>query len=223
MARSFFCSQGLQYCRRVLLVAAALGFLLQPLAATDIYKIIKGGSLDELRQALDSGLDIEADQGKGTPLLYAAYVGRQDKVKLLLERGANINARRSDGRTALHMAANRSNRNMVELLLNAGAAPDLSDAVGNTPLIVACSNFDIQVVAAILKAKVNVNHKGQYGATPLIKAAEKGKVEIVQMLLEKGADISIREDFYHRNALETAEFFKHFHASQLIRDFAAGR
>jgi ankyrin repeat protein len=58
-----------------------------------------------------------------TPLMRAAKEGRSDAVKVLLERGAVVNARAMDGSTALTAAARTGNADMVKLLLEKGADP----------------------------------------------------------------------------------------------------
>lgn len=64
--------------------------------------------------------------------------GYMDTVRLLLDKGAHINAKDSFGRTALHVLAyghpSRTNRAMAELLLERGADVNAKDFQGRTPL-----------------------------------------------------------------------------------------
>jgi ankyrin repeat protein len=73
-----------------------------------------------------------------TPL-HAAVAGKQDLevVTLLVERGADVNARGATGVTALHLAASRGNEALVEFLLRRGASPSARLDDGKTPAIVA--------------------------------------------------------------------------------------
>lgn len=48
----------------------------------------------------------------------AAYNGRTDTVRLLLEAGANRNLKDSEGKTALHRVIERNQKEMVDLLRN---------------------------------------------------------------------------------------------------------
>ena len=59
---------------------------------------------------------------------------RTEAARFLLDRGADINAETADGRTALHMAAQRGDIPMMTLLLSHGAKIDQRDAKGWTPL-----------------------------------------------------------------------------------------
>ena len=69
-------------------------------------------------------------------LIYAAAWGREDVVRFLLERGAEINAIPAGfdfAGTALHYAALRGRRSMCELLLAHGADPSIRDTRVNAP------------------------------------------------------------------------------------------
>lgn len=81
---------------------------------------------------LAKGARLESRDRDGHTVLHdAAQMGEAELVKLLLEKGANINAQvvdshaqvvdRSWGDTPLHLAARRRHSGVVRLLLNAGA------------------------------------------------------------------------------------------------------
>ena len=53
------------------------------------------------------------------PLMNAAGIGNKDIVRLLLERGANVNAKASGNYTALMSAANNNQLEIVKILLDA--------------------------------------------------------------------------------------------------------
>jgi ankyrin repeat protein len=79
-------------------------------------------------------LDHQADPNRGnpTPLQEAAFRGEDRIIELLVQRGANINARGFDGAGALHWAVDGRHENTVKLLLARGASPVMADDQGKT-------------------------------------------------------------------------------------------
>ena len=72
-------------------------------------------------------------------LLVATLMERKDAVKVLLDSGAEVDFRASDGRTPLILAAGKGNKDIVELLLKAGADASLTDQSGQTAQAVAAA------------------------------------------------------------------------------------
>ena len=72
--------------------------------------------------------------GPWTPLHHAARAGDAAMVRLLLENGADLEARDPGGTTALHYAAYWGHPEVAQVLLAAGADPNALDRAGYTPL-----------------------------------------------------------------------------------------
>ena len=89
---------------------------------------------DRLRALLDRGVPPNTGDGSLSPLHQAVFSGDPRFVRMLLEKGANPNARDSAGETPLHEALRRRNYEMVGALLDFGANPNLPDRSGRTPL-----------------------------------------------------------------------------------------
>lgn len=68
-----------------------------------------------------------------TPLHWAAYSGHRELVRLLVERGAEVDARDERGQTALHVAAIWAQGDACETLMSVGADEMLKDAKAYTP------------------------------------------------------------------------------------------
>lgn len=80
------------------------------------------GDIKKVNQLLDQGADVNEDDIGFTSLIHAAREGHIDIVKLLLKRGANVNARSDDWNiTALHFAVDRGHIDVVRCLLAKGA------------------------------------------------------------------------------------------------------
>jgi hypothetical protein len=88
---------------------------------------------------LDAGADINIAQSMGvmkgyTPLMRAAMGGDSEVLKLLLKRGAKVDAREQDGMTALIIAAMQGEASCVKILLKSGANINAKTDSGLTAL-----------------------------------------------------------------------------------------
>ena len=107
------------------------------------FNICNNGTLEEVREALANGADvIERDKGclKRTSLMRAVLSHNEPLVFLLLQQpGIQVNAKNSDGWTALHYAAychRTKGRKVIKLLLNfPGINTEITNDGGETPLM----------------------------------------------------------------------------------------
>ncbi|KAH9888269.1 ankyrin repeat-containing domain protein [Xylariomycetidae sp. FL2044] len=141
----------------------------------------------------DAGADIEAPDDEGmSPLMWCAFKGRCKMCERLVELGADVNAKRPNGATALHYVIIRYYRvhrswsrhedsakaiNLVRLLLKNGASLDAA-------------------LNSVLLGKERHPLRFSGGQTPLAMAREMSDVEtreaIVELLLSYGAqDVDI--------------------------------
>ncbi|CBN79454.2 ankyrin repeat protein (Partial), partial [Ectocarpus siliculosus] len=90
---------------------------------------------------LDAGADVNApaDHTDGSAALSLATLSEyvDDTMKILIQHGADVNARNTDGFTALHRAAMYNEVDGVDLLISAGAIIEALDNHKSTPLAVA--------------------------------------------------------------------------------------
>lgn len=111
------------------------------------------GYADNVRMLLDAGAPIDAQGGQGlTPLMWAAQMGRDDVVKILLERHANPNIVETfNGSTALMQAAasDRAGASIVQALVDAGADTAPVDDEGATALTWAIRRGDPDIIQII--------------------------------------------------------------------------
>jgi ankyrin repeat protein len=150
------------------------------------------GSVANLRALLDAGLDPNAATKEGTSVLMFS-VNDARKVRLLLERGADVNHKAQSGATALFVAANlRGNMDVFRLLLNAGADVNITAANGGTVLGVAITS-EAEKVALLLAKGADPNRQLVHGgAVPLypLQLAVSGDGEVVDLLVSHGAEIN---------------------------------
>ncbi len=133
-----------------------------------------------------------AGQAAGADLRLVDAAARQDwqQLRALLDEGADANAPRADGVTALLWAAHWDEVEIVEVLLRAGADPDAADDHGVTPLMRASENAGVDVARALLGAGANPDAAQGSGLTALMLAAGTGSRDVVRALLAHGADVN---------------------------------
>ncbi|KAH8662676.1 hypothetical protein BGZ61DRAFT_368428, partial [Ilyonectria robusta] len=110
-----------------------------------------------------------------TDLMLASYYGHRVVVKLLLKKGAEIEAKDSTyGRTPLSWAAGNGHKAIAKLLLEKCADVESKDKHGRTPLSRAAENGREAIVKLLLEKGADVESKDKDGRTPLSWAAEDG-------------------------------------------------
>lgn len=149
-------------------------------------------------------------------LLEAAKSGDEGKVKGLLDKGADINAKDANGFTSLIWAAFMGHAKVVELLLDKGANANAKTTkeevlynppgftkipAGSTALMAA--GGDIKVVKALLNKGADVNARSSDDSTVLMMVLFSGHTEVVKLLVEKGADVNAKNK-YGTTALKIA-------------------
>lgn len=110
----------------------------------ELKKAVFEDNLQKVKEMLNKGIDINI------ALYWAACGGDADIVKLLLNKGANPNAKDKDGCTALMFAAEWGHIDIVKLLLDKGAAPNVKNNDGETALDWATRN-DYPDIVKLLK------------------------------------------------------------------------
>ena len=126
----------------------------------EIIRAAKSGATATVKQLLeqDATLIGARDADGSTPLHCATWKGHQGVVELLVNLGADVNARNNNdhwGTTPLHAAAHANQRAIAELLIAKGADIHATNLNGRTPL--AETEFH--------KAKPVANLLKQHGAT----------------------------------------------------------
>jgi ankyrin repeat protein len=115
-------------------------------------------------------------------------------VRMLLDGGADLNARDAEGNTPLILASFYASPECVALLLRKGADANAANKAGVTALIRAATNHEKSLSLVNAGAEVGVR-TADLGNTPLILAARcAGNSRTVKLLLERGADPTERNN-----------------------------
>jgi ankyrin repeat protein len=155
------------------------------------------GSAADVQRLLDGGLDPDAATKSGgtTALMMAAPDA--GKMKVLIDRGANVNARSETKYTALMVATqHRESTAAVRLLLSHGA--DASQSQGQPlfnadPLFLAAYAGNAQVLPDLLKAGASLTGEmrllGTSSTDPISGAVRHGYLDVARVLVELGAPV----------------------------------
>ncbi len=165
-------------------------------------------------------LPLAAQGADAPPLVAAAERGDQAAVRTLLQRGADINAARADGLTALHAAVYSDHLMVADALLRAGAKATTTDRYGVTPLYLASVNGNADMIRRLLDAGADPNSVDAGGETALMTAARTGSPAALRALLERGARVEAREPEFQQTALMIAVREDHTAAVEVL--LAAG-
>jgi hypothetical protein len=139
-----------------------------------------------------------------TDLMIASYYGHCVIVKLLLEKGAEVEAKDSRyGRTPLSWAAENRREAVVKLLLEEGAEIETKDKYDRTPLSWAAENGH-ETVVKLLLVKSNSRTGDSVGRTPLLFAAKNGHDTVKMALIRYDSTDLDQEDHYASTPLSIA-------------------
>ncbi len=141
--------------------------------ANTLWEAASTGDLGAITHALANGADANAKEPQSdTPLLtLAALMGHADIADLLIQNGADVNARGGDGGTALHAAAFLGHAEAAKVLINNGADATIRNNEGATPNDILLLDWNTTLfIANLLQIKAD---KGE---------VEAGRKKIAQLL-----------------------------------------
>jgi ankyrin repeat protein len=157
------------------------------------YEAIRSNDLSTLRELIKT-VDVNTHDKRGTtPLMYSAAVGSVDAMRLLIQGGAEVNAKNAFEATALMWCA--TNFEKVRLLVEKGANVNARSKPGRTPLLIAASSDGShEVVKYLLDKGADVSAKDGMQQTALHAAVTGNDTSTIQLLIAKGVDVNAKDE-----------------------------
>uniref|UniRef100_K1RLA6 Ankyrin-3 n=1 Tax=Magallana gigas TaxID=29159 RepID=K1RLA6_MAGGI len=158
------------------------------------------GHKDRVKKFLEEG-DIDVNWVSYTHdccPIHVASQGKPEIVRMLLDKGANVNVKDVRGNLPIHHAAMKGHFEVVQILLDAGSEVNTQEKNGWTPLHCAAYWNRLDVVKCLLKNSADVSIQNKDERTALHETARsqaKGDFqlgEIAQCLIEAGSDVNAK-------------------------------
>lgn len=137
---------------------------------------------------LAGGADPNVDWGALSALHIAVNQGNARIIRLLLGKGAQVNAGSPGGVTPLMTAARAGQVEIVQLLLDHKADVDAITTEGETPLIVAVRMKRADVARLLIEHGADVRKRTDQGYSAVWHAVQSKQPDIALLLLDRGAE-----------------------------------
>lgn len=179
-------------------------------------------SLIAIECLMRSGITVtDTTDDWGMTLLHAtATEGHKIAAGILLNKGAEIEAKDRNLRTPLHLAARNGHTEVVQLLLSRGANIEAIDVSRETPLHLAVYTGHYEAVRALLEAGADIYTAEADGLMAVHLAAGYNHLDVVMLLMNWGVNVDTMNEF-GETPLHFAANMGHWTMVQALLDLGA--
>ncbi|HUU18205.1 MAG TPA: ankyrin repeat domain-containing protein [Sedimentisphaerales bacterium] len=149
-----------------------------------IHQAADAGDLAKVKAFIQEGIDVNTKVHGCTPLHCAVRYGHKEVAELLIAKGADVNAKDTQGRTPIDLAINQGRKEIAKLLASKS---------GDVSLHTAAYIGDLQIVQKFIDGGANVDANDRKGQTALHYAAKAGQIAVAKLLIANGADVNAGE------------------------------
>ena len=135
---------------------------------------------DRAKEMINNNIEINFIQGDFSPLMCS--INNIEIMKLLLEKGADVNLKNKSNMTALTIAVISNKQNAVKILLENNADVNVvSNLNDQTPLMFALQNKNLPIIKMLKEKDVDIHAKDSYGNTALMNAITLNSVNMKEV------------------------------------------
>ena len=127
-------------------------------------------------------------------LIDAVRTNNLERVKMLVDQGADKDKGDSLGWIPLWWASWKGHIEVAQYLVEQGATLDKANNGGTTPLIAAVAGGHLEVCRYLLEQGADRDKADHRGWTPLHFAANNGRLKVAMLLMSYGADLNARDN-----------------------------
>ena len=150
------------------------------------HAMINGAKIDMIQYLLQQcQVNVNArDKRKQTALhLAAKYNKEKDIIVILINYGADTNAKDVDDRAPLHLAASNGSHTVLVVLIEYKVVIDVKDVDNRTPLHYACQNGHSDSVNFLTESGANIAAHDNFGVSPSVLALNGNHNDIVEKFI----------------------------------------
>ena len=178
------------------IIAAVISISTTGQNASALFSAVEKNDIETVRKLLEEGASPNATDEFGDAILMQAVLyASADCMKLLLDKGADVNFKNKQGHNALLFCVHEPDK--IKLLVSRGADINVSGKSGNTPLLIAAvgtNNFES--VKLLLDNGANPLVKNKIKESALTRATPLAGNDVIDLLLLTGNEIdSVSENF----------------------------